>query len=63
MRGYVSGDGACGDGGIDVKGTEVNTKKGLKTRRFRELGVFSGFRIFSFWGACSQEKSRVELTG
>ena len=31
--------GICGDGSFDVKSTEVNTEKGLKTRRFREFGV------------------------
>lgn len=29
----------CGDGSIDVKSTELNIEKGLKTRRFKELGV------------------------
>lgn len=30
---------ACGVRSLDVKSTEVNTKKILKTRHFRELGV------------------------
>lgn len=29
----------CGVRSLDVKSTEVNTKKVLKTRHFRELGV------------------------
>ena len=32
-------DGTCGVRSVDVKSTEVNTEKGLKTRHFRELGV------------------------
>lgn len=32
---------------IAVKSTEVNTEKGLKTRRFRELGVL--FRLSDFF--------------
>ena len=31
---------------LDVKNTEVNTEKDLKTRRFRELGVL--FRLSDF---------------
>lgn len=31
--------GTCGVRSLDVKSTEVNTKKILKTRHFRELGV------------------------
>jgi len=26
---------------LDVKSTEVNTEKGLKTRQFRELGILA----------------------
>jgi hypothetical protein len=32
---------------LDVKSTEVNTEKGLKTRHFRELGVL--FRLSDFF--------------
>ena len=29
----------CEDSSIAVNGTELNSEKGLKTRRFRELGI------------------------
>lgn len=32
---------------LDVKSTEVNTEKGLKTRHFRELGVL--FQLSDFF--------------
>jgi len=37
---------------LDVKSTEVNTEKGLKTRHFRELGVLfrlSDFFVLGIW--------------
>ena len=36
----------CGDGSVDVKSTEMNIEKGLKIRRFRELKLNFGSRIF-----------------
>lgn len=38
-RGFIPTDCACGDGSIDVKGTELNDEKCLKIRCFREVGV------------------------
>ena len=38
---------AFGMRSLDVKSTEVNTKKVLKTRHFRELGVL--FRLSDFF--------------
>jgi len=35
----ISQEETCRVRSVDVKSTEVNTEKGLKTRRFRELGV------------------------
>lgn len=43
MCGYVPTDEPCGDGGIAVKGTEVNRVNSLKIKHFRELEVF--FRL------------------
>ena len=42
-----STNGTCGVRSVDVKSTEVNTEKGLKTRHFRELGVL--FRLSDFF--------------
>lgn len=47
---------SCGVRSVDVKSTEVNTEKGLKTRHFRELEVF--FRLSDFFilqGCCLGE--------
>ena len=43
---YVS-DNTCRVRSLDVKSTEVNTEKGLKTRHFRELGVL--FQLSDFF--------------
>ena len=42
----------CGDGSFDVKSTELNTEKGLKTRHFRELEVFFRLSDFFVFGGC-----------
>lgn len=47
LRGYVSEYLSRRVRSIAVKSTEVNTEKGLKTRRFRELGVL--FRLSDFF--------------
>ena len=45
--GYISMGDARRVRSLDVKSTEVNTEKGLKTRHFRELGVL--FRLSDFF--------------
>ena len=42
----------CGDGCVDVKNTELNTKKGLKIKDFRELEVFFRLSDFFVFGGC-----------
>lgn len=40
------------DGSIDVKGTEVNSEKGLKIKHFREMEIFfrlSDFCVLGVW--------------
>lgn len=37
LRGYVPGDGACGDGVLAHKSTEVRTANGLEIKGFRVL--------------------------
>ena len=59
--------GICGDGSIDVKGTEVNSEKWLRIKRFRVFGQpYVGCldtRIFLLWEYINRHFFEVELTG
>ena len=50
LCGYVSGDGACGDGSIDVKGRSGISSKALDFRHFSTLGGFEQVEtVIALW--------------